>query len=74
MGAHANRGTGTLNKEAHMETIKQIFMRRDRLSAAEADEAIDYARQRVDDGDDPEEVLYEDFGLEPDWVFELLEY
>ena len=34
---------------------------------------IDEARDRVlNDGEDPEEVLYEEFGLEPDYVFDLL--
>ena len=55
-----------------METIKQILMRRDELSAAEAQELIDEAKTRVYEGEDPEEILYEDFGLEPDYVMELL--
>lgn len=55
------------------ETIKEILIRRDRMTADEADELIEEARQRVRDGDDPEEVLAEEFGLEPDYMFELLE-
>lgn len=38
------------------------------------DEALDWlneARSRVEDGEDPEEVLYE-IGLEPDYVFALI--
>jgi hypothetical protein len=47
-------------------------MRRDELSAAEAQALIDEARLEVAQGRDPEEILYEDFGLEPDYVFDLL--
>ncbi|MBK9617115.1 MAG: hypothetical protein IPO35_16980 [Uliginosibacterium sp.] len=54
------------------ETIKQVLMRRDGLSADEADEMVAYAKERIADGEDPEEVCYEEFGLEPDYVFELL--
>jgi hypothetical protein len=55
-----------------METIKQVLMRRDGLSAGEADEMIDYAKERIADGQDPEAVCAEEFGLEPDYVLELL--
>lgn len=55
-----------------METLKQVLMRRDSLTAAEADDLIAEARERVAEGEDPEEILYEDFGLEPDYVFDLL--
>jgi hypothetical protein len=55
-----------------METIKQVLMRRDEMSSDDADELIAEARQRVADGEDPEEVLAEEFGLEPDYIFDLL--
>ena len=58
---------------AKEETIKEILIRRDRMTVDEADELSEEARQRVRDGDDPEEVLAEEFGLEPDYMFELLE-
>ncbi len=54
------------------ETIKQILMRRDDMSAEEADELIADARERVAAGEDPEEVLREEFGLEPDYFWELI--
>lgn len=56
------------------ETIKQVLMRRDGLSANEADEQIEYAKDRIADGEDPEEVCLEEFGLEPDYVLELLDW
>lgn len=55
-----------------METLKQVLMRRDGLTEAEADEAIEDARLQVMRGADPEEVLYEEFGLEPDYFWELV--
>ena len=56
-----------------METLKQVLMRRDNLSAGEADDLIEEAREAVREGADPEEVLAQDFGLEPDYIFDLLE-
>lgn len=56
-----------------METIKQILIRRDGVTGEEADEMIAYAKERVESGDDPEEVLAEEFGLEPDYIFELFD-
>lgn len=55
-----------------LETLKEILMRRDGLSAAEAQYLIDEARQAVIEGADPEEVLHDEFGLEPDYFWELI--
>jgi hypothetical protein len=56
-----------------METLKQVLMRRDKLSSDEADDAIEEAKALVADGLDPEDVLHDVFGLEADWVFDLLD-
>lgn len=56
-----------------METIKQVLMRRDCMTAEEADEWIEEAREMVRAGDDPEEVCRLEFGLEPDYAFELID-
>ena len=56
-----------------METLKQVLMRRDNLSADEADDLIEEAREAIREGADPEEVLAQDFGLEPDYIFDLIE-
>lgn len=53
------------------ESIKEILMRRDNMSAEDADELIEQAKEAIHDGEDPEEVLAEYFGLEPDYIFEL---
>ena len=62
-----------------METIKEILMRRDGLSALEAGELIVEAKkdlqQRLEDEDqydDPHEICSDWFGLEPDYIMELL--
>lgn len=53
-----------------METIREILKRRDGASDSECDEMLDEARNRVEEGDDPEKVCAEEFGLEPDYVFD----
>jgi hypothetical protein len=55
-----------------MYSIKKVIMRRDGLTEAEAEAMIAEARALVLSGDDPEEILYSEFGLEPDYVFDLL--
>lgn len=58
-----------------MESLKEVLMRRDNLSSEEADELIAYGRRLVLDHEcDPEDVLLDEFGLEPDYVFDLLGY
>lgn len=54
------------------ETITEILIRRDGCSPVEAKQLLDHARSRVQAGADPEEVLEDEFGLEPDYIFELL--
>jgi len=53
-----------------MDLIK-IFMQRDDMTEDEARRTLKYMRERVAEGEDPEEVLYEE-GLEPDYVLDLL--
>lgn len=60
------------------ETIKQILMRRDNMSSSEADEliqeAIETLRSYINDNDleSAENICEEYFGLEPDYLTELL--
>ena len=53
------------------ETLKQVLMSRDGLTPEEAAKEIHDMRKRISVGEDPEEILY-DWGLEPDFVDELL--
>lgn len=54
-----------------MSELIQIFMERDSMSLSEANELLEDMRSEVADGADPEDVLYE-YGLEPDYFFELI--
>ena len=61
-----------------METIKQVLMRRDGLTEEAADELIADAQATLDvylqegDLESAENICEEFFGLEPDYLFELL--
>jgi hypothetical protein len=47
--------------------------RRDKLSDNELDVMFAEARLQIDNGEDPDEVLLNEFSLEPDYIFDLLE-
>ena len=53
-------------------SILAVLMRRDGMTRSEAQELIDEARELVAEGENPEEILRVDFGLEPDYIFDLL--
>lgn len=55
------------------KSLLRTLMERDGLSRSEARELILEARERVlSGGEDPEDILLEEFGLEPDYLFDLL--
>lgn len=53
-----------------LETIRQVLRRRNGLRDDEIDELLADAREEVAEGADPEEVLADHFGLEPDYLFD----
>jgi hypothetical protein len=61
-----------------METIKEVLMRRDGMSAEDADREIADAKATLQDylanGDvcSAEDICEEFFGLEPDYLMELI--
>ena len=59
-----------------VDSIKEVLMRRDDLSEAEADDLIQEARddlyRRLEEGEMPEDICEEWFGLEADYLDELL--
>jgi len=57
-----------------MKTIKQILIERDNMTPEEADDLIADMKARIQEGEDPEEILHDECGLEPDYIFELLEF
>lgn len=54
-----------------LESIVDIFVHRDGMLRDDAENELAEMRDRVENGEDPEEVLIE-IGLEPDYIFELL--
>lgn len=56
-----------------METIKEILISRDDMSPDEADELIQDMKEQVLNGADPEQVLHDEVGLEPDYIWELFD-
>jgi len=60
-----------------VRTIKEILVNRDGMSDEEADnmieEALDELRLRLDDGDSIDDFCKEFFGLEPDYMEELMD-
>lgn len=61
-----------MSNKYDQEAVIEILVRRDQLSPELAREMIKQARLEVAEGRDPEEVLYEDFGLEPDYIWVLI--
>jgi len=56
-----------------MTNLKQVLMNRDGITSTEAEEQIDEVVEQTIAGGDPEELLQSELGLEPDYVFEILE-
>ena len=64
-----------MKTKIRLTELHRVLMRRDEMTAEDVDEWIRAAQQAVlEDGEDPEDILQDEFGLEPDYVFELLGY
>lgn len=64
-----------MKTKIQLTELHSVLMRRDGMTAEEADEMIQEAMERVlEDGENPEDILHDEFGLEPDYVFDLLGY
>jgi len=61
-----------------MGQIKNILMTRDGMTADEADELIQEAKddlyERLANNELPEDICQEWFGLEPDYMMEILDF
>ena len=59
-----------------MKSIKEILMKRDKMSAKDADNLIDEAVEdlyaRLAEGEMPDDICMEWFGLEPDYIDQLI--
>ena len=54
-------------------SIIPVIMRRDQLTLEEATEQLNEAREAVAAGMDPEETCSYFFGLEPDYMYDLID-
>lgn len=53
-----------------LDTIRSILRTRDQATESEIDDLFDVAADEIADGIDPEDVLSDTFGLEPDYLFD----
>ena len=58
-------------KKAEDTKLARIFMTRDHMSQSDAAAKVEEMRERVWEGEDPEELLWEE-GLEPDHIMDLI--
>ena len=52
--------------------LHAAIMNRDSVSLEEADELVQELKKQVSEGEDPEEVLFNE-GFEPDYIFDILD-
>jgi hypothetical protein len=57
--------------EEIMNNMVRVLMKREDMTEQEV---IQWIKDATKDMSDPEELLYEEFGLEPDYIFDLLEF
>jgi hypothetical protein len=55
-----------------MTDLKKVLLNRDGMSPTDADMEIASLRYRVSCGENPETILFEEYRLEPDYIFDLL--
>jgi len=56
-----------------MTEIENIIILRDNISQEEAANRLAVGKLRVHQGEDPTEVLEKEFGLEPDYIFDIVD-
>lgn len=56
-----------------MTDLRRIVKERDEVTDEEFEHMVDEARDCLDSGEDPQDVLQEIFGLEPDYIMDLIE-
>jgi hypothetical protein len=53
-----------------MNELVEVLMRREDMTR---EEVIEWITETYEEGEDPEEFLYNELGLEPDYVFDLMD-
>jgi hypothetical protein len=57
---------------AKLTELCLAIMNREDCTQEEAEELVQEMKERVRDGEDPEEVLFDE-GFEPDYIFDILD-
>lgn len=52
--------------------VVEILMRRDGMSEEEAKALVKDCREMIYEGENPEDVLQYELGLEPDYIFDII--
>ena len=55
-----------------MKEVYRILQERDDLSIDEIDGLVEEAREMIFDGEEPQKVMFEVFGLEEDYIFDII--
>jgi hypothetical protein len=58
--------------EKIMTDFEKVLINRDGMTAENARLELEDARQQIMDGQDPEELLLDEYGLEPDYFLDLI--
>ena len=54
-------------------SLKQVLMERDGMTGVEATQEIKDIRSRVFEGENPEIILHDEYRLEPDYIWDLID-
>ena len=52
--------------------LKKVLMQRDNMSGLQADQEIKELKSRVFNGENPEKILFDEYRLEPDYIWDLI--
>lgn len=55
----------------HLESIRSILKTRDDMDDQDITEMLEEAREEILEGADPQDVLQDIFGLEPDYIMDF---
>jgi hypothetical protein len=59
-------------KPRKMTDIEKVLINRDEMTPQEAYDYLQELREMVRNGEDPEQLLYDELGLEPDYILDLI--
>ena len=52
--------------------LKKVLMQRDNMSGLQADQEIKELKSRVFNGENTEQILFDEYRLEPDYIWDLI--